>query len=68
MTMCVALLMSTHSYAACRDDLKQLKPRVDRMKFSDRERYALANKWFGAARPGGHGTAGSVESRRGAMA
>ena len=50
MTMCVALLlMSIHAYAACRDDLQQLKPRVERIKFSDKERYALANKWLGAA-------------------
>lgn len=50
MTMCVALLLtSAHAYAACRDDLEQLKPRVERVKFSDKDRYALANKWLGAA-------------------
>ena len=49
-TMCVALLLaSTYAHAACRDDLRQLKPRVERIKFSDKERYALANKWLGAA-------------------
>jgi hypothetical protein len=49
-TMCVALLLaSTYAHAACRDDLKQLKPRVERIKFSDKERYALANKYYGEA-------------------
>jgi hypothetical protein len=45
----VLLVTSAQAYAACSDDLQQLKPRIDRIKFSDKERYALANKWFGAA-------------------
>jgi hypothetical protein len=50
MTICVAVLLtSTHADAACRDDLQQLRPRVDRIKSSDKERYTLANKWLGAA-------------------
>ena len=50
MTMCVAvLLISTQSYAMCADDLQQLKPRIDRIRWSDKPRYALANKWFDEA-------------------
>ena len=50
-TVCVALLLtSTHSSnAACRDDLKELKPRVERIKFSDKDRYDVANRWLDAA-------------------
>lgn len=50
MAICAALLLtSAQSFARCSDDLQQLKPRIDRIKFSDKQRYALANKWFGEA-------------------
>lgn len=48
--ICIAfLLTSTRSYARCSDDLAALKPRIERIKFSDKPRYAVANKWFGEA-------------------
>jgi hypothetical protein len=43
------LLLPTPSVADCADDLQQLRPRIDRIKTSDRQRYNIANKWLGEA-------------------
>jgi hypothetical protein len=45
----VLLLVSTQAQANCRDDLKELKPRIDRIKTVDRARYSVAIKWWGWA-------------------
>jgi hypothetical protein len=44
------LLMATQVHAACRDDLKDIKPRIDHMKIVDKGRYDLASLWWGRAR------------------
>ena len=49
MGIILLLLTSTQGYAACKDDLQQLKPRIERIKFSDKQRYTVANKWMGEA-------------------
>jgi hypothetical protein len=43
------LLLSTQAQAMCRDDIKELKPRIDRLKNSEPERYNLAKRWWGRA-------------------
>ena len=43
------LLLSTEAQAMCRDDIKALKPRIDRLKNSEPERYVLAMRWWGRA-------------------
>jgi uncharacterized membrane protein YgcG len=43
------LLLSTGAQAMCRDDIKELKPRVDRLKNSEPQRYNLAMRWLGRA-------------------
>lgn len=49
--LCIALLLSlaSEAHALCRDDLKELKPRIDRLKTVDPPRYYLAVKWWGRA-------------------
>lgn len=48
--LCAALaLLSTQAQALCRDDLKDMKPRIDRLKNSDPQRYMLATRWWGRA-------------------
>jgi hypothetical protein len=42
-------LLSTQAQAMCRDDIKDLKPRVDRLKNSEPQRYNLAQRWLGRA-------------------
>ena len=44
-----ALLLSTGAQAMCRDDIKELKPRIDRLKNSEPQRYNLAMRWLGRA-------------------
>ena len=48
---CCALcvLLSFEAHAFCKDDLQELKPRIERIKASNKERYALANKWWNLA-------------------
>ena len=43
------LLVSTPAQALCRDDLKELKPRIDRMKAVNHARYYMAAEWWGRA-------------------
>jgi len=43
------LLLSTQAQAMCRDDIKELKPRIDRLKNSEPARYTLAMRWWGRA-------------------
>jgi uncharacterized membrane protein YgcG len=43
------LLLSTEAQAMCRDDIKDLKPRIDRLKNSEPQRYNLAQRWLGRA-------------------
>jgi hypothetical protein len=54
--LCAALaLVSTPAQARCRDDIQDMKPRIDRIKNADPERYQLATRWWGravAAEPG----------------
>ena len=42
----VFLVMAPQARALCKDDLRELKPRIERIKTSNKERYALANKWW----------------------
>jgi len=42
----VFVLLSFEAHAHCKDDLKELKPRIERIKVSNKERYALASKWW----------------------
>jgi hypothetical protein len=41
--------LSVQAHALCRDDLKDLKPRIDQAKVGDLQRYYLAEKWWGRA-------------------
>ncbi|HKW55647.1 MAG TPA: hypothetical protein VJO12_18300 [Stellaceae bacterium] len=43
------MLLSTQAQAMCRDDIKELKPRIDRLKNSEPQRYFLAERWWGRA-------------------
>ena len=43
------LLASTHAQASCRDDLKEVKPRIENMKAVSKGRYELAETWWGRA-------------------
>ena len=43
------LLLSSQAHANCKDELRDLKSRIDRIKTSDKERYARASKWWGQA-------------------
>jgi hypothetical protein len=43
------LLVSTQASALCRDDLKEVKPRIDHMKTVNQTRYYVALKWWGRA-------------------
>jgi hypothetical protein len=45
----VSLLMAHQAHASCKDDLQELKPRLERIKNSNKERYAVANKWSNLA-------------------
>ena len=45
----VFLLMAHQAFASCKDDLQELRPRVERLKTSNKERYAVANKWSSLA-------------------
>lgn len=49
--LCVALLLplAAPAHAMCRDDIQDLKPRIDRIKTASPPRYALALKWWGRA-------------------
>jgi len=42
-------LISTQAQALCRDDIKNLKPQIERIKNSDKQRYYLAEQWWGRA-------------------
>jgi hypothetical protein len=41
--------LSVGAHALCRDDLKDLKPRIDQAKVGNLQRYWLAEKWYGRA-------------------
>ena len=43
------LLLSTGAQAMCRDDIKELAPRIERLKNSEPQRYTLASRWLGRA-------------------
>ncbi len=48
--LCAALaLLSTQAQARCRDDIQDMKPRIDRIKNSEPQRYMLATRWWGRA-------------------
>jgi hypothetical protein len=49
--LCAVLLLgfSSEAHALCRDDLKDLRPAIDHMKYSDPQRYAWAISWWGKA-------------------
>jgi hypothetical protein len=41
--------LSVEAHALCRDDLKDLKPRIDQAKVGNLQRYWVAEKWYGRA-------------------
>ncbi len=43
---CALALASTQAQAACRDDLKDVRPRVDHLKSANLARYQIANRWW----------------------
>ncbi|HUC69392.1 MAG TPA: hypothetical protein VMA53_28495 [Stellaceae bacterium] len=43
------LSLSAQAHALCRDDLQDLKPRIDQTKVGNLQRYWLAEKWYGRA-------------------
>lgn len=43
------LVASTQAQAFCRDDLKDMEPRLQRLKTANKERYGLASHWYGLA-------------------
>lgn len=48
--LCAALaLLSTQAQARCRDDIQDTKPRIDRIKNAEPQRYMLAMRWWGRA-------------------
>lgn len=49
--LCAALLLplAAPAHAACRDDVTDLKPRIDRIKTASPQRYYIALKWWGRA-------------------
>ena len=48
--LCAALaLVSTQVQARCRDDIQDMKPRIDRIKNAEPQRYWLAMRWWGRA-------------------
>src|SRR5258708_3085245 len=50
LVLCAALaLLSTQAQARCRDDIQDMKPRIDRIKNSEPQRYMLATRWWGRA-------------------
>ena len=46
--LCAAFLLclSTQAHALCKDDLADIKPRIDRLKPVSLQRYYLATKWW----------------------
>src|SRR5215831_3606018 len=48
-TALFSLLVSTQAHAFCRDDLKDIKPRIEHMKAVSKGRYELANLWYNKA-------------------
>lgn len=49
--LCAALLLpfASPAHALCRDDINELKPRIDRIQRISPDRYYLSLKWFGRA-------------------
>jgi uncharacterized membrane protein YgcG len=48
--LCAAVaLLSTPAQARCRDDIQDMKPRLDRIKNAEPQRYILASRWWGQA-------------------
>jgi hypothetical protein len=49
--LCAALVLAAPiaAHAMCRDDIHDIKPRIDHEKIVDLQRYYLALKWFGKA-------------------
>jgi hypothetical protein len=47
--MSLIMSLSVEAHALCRDDLKDLKPRIDQAKVGNSQRYWLAEKWYGRA-------------------
>jgi hypothetical protein len=45
----LVLSLSAPAHALCRDDLNELKPRIDQAKVGNLQRYYLAEKWYGRA-------------------
>jgi hypothetical protein len=43
------LLVPQGAQALCRDEIKELQPRIERLKHSDPQRYQLAMRWWGKA-------------------
>jgi hypothetical protein len=73
LVLCAAVaLVSTQAQAMCRDDIRDMKPRIDRIKNSEPQRYWLAMRWWGRAvevEPGSElECTNSVEKARKALA
>jgi hypothetical protein len=50
LVLCAALaLISAQAQARCRDELQDMKPRIDRLKHTQQQRYYLALRWWGRA-------------------
>jgi hypothetical protein len=48
--LCAAsLLIPAAAHASCKADLQDLKPRIELLKSTNKERYALASKWWNRA-------------------
>jgi hypothetical protein len=45
----ILLALATPAQASCKDDLADLKPRIDHLKSQNLQRYYLATKWWGRA-------------------
>jgi hypothetical protein len=56
--LCAALLLplAAPAHAACRDDVQDLKPRIDRIKTASPARYFLALRWWGKAQEASTGS------------
>ena len=49
MLLAALALLSTPAGASCQDDIQDMKPRIDRLKNSEPQRYMLATRWWGRA-------------------
>jgi hypothetical protein len=43
---CALALTCSQAWASCQDNLQDIRPRVDNLKFSNKPRYLIADRWW----------------------